>query len=79
MFAVNPCIYTEIAEKPACIRDCEIKTRIQEERCIKIKGNRQAKKNFTPIRHYQANMPPDPTQKQRNKSNSRTLNANRNP
>ena len=64
-------------EKAACIRDCEFKTRVQEERCIKIKANRQTETNFTPIRHYQANMPPDPTQKQEKKSNSKSLNADR--
>ena len=79
LFAVNPRVYAEIAEKPAYIRDCEFKTCVQEERCIKIKENRQAETNFTPIRHYQANMPPDSTQKQRNQRNSRTLNANKNP
>ena len=68
-------MYVEIAVKPAYIRDCELKTRVQEERCIKIKENRQAETNCTPIRHYQANMPPDPTQKQEKKSNSKSLNA----
>ena len=46
--------------KPACIRDYEFKTRVQEERYIKIKANRQVETKFTPIRHYQENMPPDP-------------------
>ena len=78
LFTVNH-VYTEIAEKPACIHDCELKTRVQEERCIKIKVNRQAETNFTPIRHYQANMPPDLTQKQEKKSNSKSLNADRKP
>ena len=41
----------------------------------KIKANRQAETNFTPIRLYQAYMPPYPTQKQERKSNSNTLNA----
>ena len=62
-----------------CTYDCEDKTHVQEEKEIKKKVNRQAETKFTPIRHYQANMPPDPTQKQRNKSNSRTLNADKNP
>ena len=60
-----------------CIRNCELKTCVQEERCIKIKANRQAEKNFTPIRHYQENMPPDPTQKQERKSNSNSLNVDK--
>ena len=70
LFAVNPHVYAEIAEKTACICDYDFKTRVQEERCIKIKANRQAKTNFTPIKHYQENMPPDLTQKQERKSNS---------
>ena len=37
LFAVNPLVYTEIAVKPAYICDCELKTRVQEERCIKIR------------------------------------------
>ena len=68
-----------MAEKTACICDCEFKTRVQEERCIKIKANRHAETNFTPTRHYQENMPLDPTQKQEKKSNSRSLNADRKP
>ena len=72
-------MYTDIAVKTAYIRDCELKTRIQEEKCINIKANRQAETNFTPIRHYQANMLTDPTHKQRKKSNSKSLNANRKP
>ena len=72
-------MYVDIAVKPAYIHDCELKTRVQEERCIIIKENRQAETNFTPIRHYQTNMPPEPTQKQRKKSNSKSLNANRKP
>ena len=70
-------MYAEIVVKPAYIRDCELKTRVQEERCIKIKANRQAKTNFTPIKHYHENMPPDPTQKQEKKCNSKSLNADR--
>ena len=69
----------EIVEKPTCIRDCEFKTRVQEEKCIKIKANRQAETNFTLIRHYQENMPLDPTQKQERKSNLNSLNADRKP
>ena len=57
LFAVNPHVYMEIAVKPTYIHECELKTRIQEERCIKIKANRQVETNFTPIRHYQENMP----------------------
>ena len=72
-------MYVEIAVKTAYIRDCELKTHVQEERCIKIKANKQAETNFTPIKHYQENMPPDPTQKWRNKCNSKSLNADRNP
>ena len=79
VFVLNPCVYAEIAEKPACIHDCEFKTCVQEERCIKIKANRQAETNFTPIRHYQENMPPDPTQKQEKKRNSKPLNVDRKP
>ena len=66
-------------EKTAFICDCEFKTHIQEERCIKIKVNRQAETKFTPIIHYQENMPPDPTQKQEIKRNSKSLNAIENP
>ena len=79
MFAVNPRVYAEIVVKPTYIRDCEFKTHIQEERCIKIKASRQAETNFTIIRYYRENTPPDPTQKQEKKSNSKSLNANRKP
>ena len=79
LFTVNPHLYAEITVKPMYIHDCELKTCVQEERCIKIKENRQAETNFTPIRHYQENMPPDPTHKQEKKSNSKSLNANRKP
>ena len=65
--------------KPAYIHDCELKTRVQEERCTKIKANRQSETNFTPIKHYQENMPPDLTQKQEKKRNSKSLNADRKP
>ena len=67
----------ELADKPAYIRDCEFKTHVQEERHIKIKENRQFETNYTPIRHYQENIPPDPTEKQEKKSNSNSLNADR--
>ena len=70
-------MYMDIAVQTTYIRDCELKTRVQEEKCIKIKENRQAETNFTPIRHYQANMPPDLTHKQEKKSNSKSLNADR--
>ena len=79
MCAENPRIYADIPVKTACTHDCESKTRVQEEKEIKKKVNRQAETKFTPIRHYQENMPPYPTQKQRNQSNSRTLNADKNP
>ena len=45
----------------------------------KTKANKQAKTNFTPIKHYQENMPPDPTQKQEKKRNSKSSNPNRKP
>ena len=79
LFAKNPCIYVAIPGKPTCTHDCEGKTRVQEEKEIKKKVNRQAETKFTPIKHYQENMPPDLTQKQRNQSNSRTLNADKTP
>ena len=69
----------EIPVKIVCTRNCEAKTRIQEEKEIKKKVNKQAKTKFTPIKHYQENMPPNPTKKQRNQSNSRTLNADKTP
>ena len=70
----------EMAEKPTYIHDCEFKTHVQEEGCIKIKVNRQAETNFTPIRHYQSNMPPDLTQKQQKKEQlEKSLNADRKP
>ena len=52
MFAENPRIYEAIAGKPACTRDYEGKTRVQKEKEIKKKVNRQAETKFTPIRHY---------------------------
>ena len=66
-------MYAEIDVKPAYIRDCELKTRVQEERCIKIKENRQAETKFTPIRHYQANIPLDSTQKQEKKEKFKAI------
>ena len=39
----------------------------------KIKANRQVETNFTPIRHYQVNMPPDPTQKQERKEQFKVI------
>ena len=63
LFAVNSHMYTDIAVQTAYIHDCELKNHIQEEKCIKTKANRQAETNFTPIRHYQENMPLDLTQK----------------
>ena len=63
MFVVNPRMYADISVKTAYIHDCELKTRVQEEKCIKIKANRQAETNFTPIRNYQTNMTLDPTHK----------------
>ena len=45
----------------------------------KKKVNRQAETKFTPIKHYQENMPLDLTQKQRNQSITRTLNVNKTP
>ena len=72
-------MYAEIAMKLVYIRDRELKTCVQEEKCIKKRANRQVEINFTPIRHYQAYMPLDPTQKQRNKRNSNSLNVDKNP
>ena len=43
LFTVNPCVYAEIEEKPACIRDCELKTRVQEKRCIKSRQTDKAR------------------------------------
>ena len=53
----------DILVKTTCTQDCEDKTHIQEEKEIKKKVNGQDETKFTPIRHYQANMPLDPTQK----------------
>ena len=46
-----------------------------ERKVHKLKENRQAETNFTPIRHYQAYIPPDLTQKQERKRNSNSLNG----
>ena len=55
LFTVNPRVYMEIAEESACIRDCELKTRVQEERCIKSRKTdrmRQTSTNQTlPVIH----------------------------
>ena len=61
--AENPCIYAAIPGKTTCTCDCKGKTRVHEKKEIKKKVNGQAETKFTPIRHYQENMPPDPTQK----------------
>ena len=52
MCAENPRIYVDVPRKTVCTRDCEDKTRIQEEKEIKKKVNRQVETKFTPIRHY---------------------------
>ena len=75
----NPHMYTDISIKTMCICDCETKNHVQEEKEIKKKANRKSETKFTPIRHYQENIPPYLTQKQRNQSNSRTLNADKTP
>ena len=49
--AENLRIYANIPVKTACTHDCEDKTRVQEEKEIKKKVNRQAETKFTPIRH----------------------------
>ena len=62
-----------------CIHDCERETRLHEEKQKNNKVNRQDETKFTPTRHYWENMPPEPTQKQRNWRNSSTLNAEKFP
>ena len=57
LFAENPHIYTAIRGKPMCTPDCEGKTRVQEEKEIKKKANRQAETKFTLVRHYWETMP----------------------
>ena len=76
-----------VRSKPVCIRGNHRGTRVYTQLRVKnsrtrrkvhkLKENRQAETNFTPIRHYQAYMPPDPTQKQERKSNSNSLNADK--
>ena len=34
------CVCTQISQEKPCTRDCELKTCIQEEKCIKMKENR---------------------------------------
>ena len=70
---MNLHVYAEIEVKPAYICDYELKTRVQEERRIKIKANIQAETNFTPIRHYQENMPPDLKQTQEKKEQFKVI------
>ena len=79
LLEVNPRMYANISVKTVYIHDCELKTRVQEEKCIKIKAIRQAETKFTPIKHYQENMPPELTQKQEKKSISKSLKADRKP
>ena len=55
--------YARIQEKTTCIRDCNENTRIQEEK----KGKMIIQDQITPTGHYWENIPPNPTQKQRNK------------
>ena len=50
-------MYVDISVKTTYICDYELKTHVQEEKCIKTKENRKAETNFTPIRHYQEYMP----------------------
>ena len=50
--AGNLRIYVDILVKTPCTRNCEDKTRVQEEKEIKKKVNRQAETKFTPIKHY---------------------------
>ena len=58
-------VYATVNRKPA----------YKKKKMHKFKANRQAETNSTPIRLYQAYMPPDPTQKLERKSNSNTSNA----
>ena len=50
----KPRVYTTVSDKPA----------YRKKKMHKSKANRQAETKFTPIRLYQAYMPPYPTQKQ---------------
>ena len=61
----NPRVYATVNNKPA----------YRKKKMHKPQANRQAETYFTPIRLYQAYMPPYPTQKQEKESNSNTLNA----
>ena len=61
----KPRVYATVSDKPA----------YRKKKMHKFKANRQAETKFTPIRLYQAYMPPYPTQKQERESNSNTLNA----
>ena len=77
--------YAIVRSKPVCIcgnrRRNHVYTRLWVKnsrigrKVHKNKANRQGETNFTPIRLYQAYIPPDPTQKQERQSNSNTLNA----
>ena len=54
LFVVNPRVYAEIVEEPTCMRDCELKTHIHEERCIKSRQTnrlRQTSHQSDPTRH----------------------------
>ena len=61
MFKENPRVYATVKAKPAYRK--------------KNRENRHAKIKCTPSGPYWENMTPDPTQKQRNHSNSSTLNT----
>ena len=61
----KPHVYATVSDKPT----------YRKKKMHKFKENRQAETKFTPIRLYQAYMPPYPTQKQERESNSNTLNA----
>ena len=54
MCAVNPRVYANVSEKTA----------YRKKKMHKFKANRQDETKFTPIKLYQAYMPPYPTQKQ---------------
>ena len=64
-FQRKPCVYATVNDKPA----------YRKKKMQKIQANRQAETKFTPIRLYQAYMPPYSTQKQERESNSNTLNS----
>ena len=59
----NPRVYATVSDKPA----------YRKKKMQKFQANRQAETKFTPIRLYQAYMPPYPTQKQERESDSNTL------